>query len=179
MNVPWIYALAACAVALTGAVWDVRTRRIPNKLTFAGGFLGLMLHFGLNGWRGLGHSALAGGLAFAIFLVFYLAGGMGAGDVKLMAAVGCLTGMASVVEVLIMTAIAGGVLAVVVAANHGQMRMTVANALKLLSHHGRAGLKAHPELNVKNPHKLRLPYGVAIAAGCLLTFALQARMGRL
>ena len=75
-----------------GSVTDVRERRVPNFVTGPAIVVGLMLHTIFGGWRGLGDSALAGLIAGGIFLVFFLAGGMGAGDVKLMAAVGCFAG---------------------------------------------------------------------------------------
>ena len=78
-----------------GAWSDVRTRRIPNWLTGSSILVGLVLHLVLGGWRSLGSAALAGLLAGAVFLVFHLAGGMGAGDVKLMTAVSVLAGLRS------------------------------------------------------------------------------------
>lgn len=163
------YVLAACLAALAGAISDARTRRIPNVLTGTAMLAGLLLHFGLDGWRGMGLAALAALIAFAIFLIFFLAGGMGAGDVKLMTAVACLAGSHFVVELLVMTAIAGGVMAIALAAMRGRLKQMILNVLMLLSHHKHEGLRPHPELNVTNKSTLRLPYGLAIAAGCLFT----------
>lgn len=166
-----IYVIAASAVALTGAVEDARTRRIPNKLTGPALLAGLLLHFAFDGWRGMGMAALAALLAFVVFLVFFLAGGMGAGDVKLMTAVACLAGNQFVIELLVTTAIAGGVMAIAMAVARGRCKQTLGNVAMLLSHHRHAGLQPHPELNVRNQQSLRLPYGLAIAAGCLFTLA--------
>jgi prepilin peptidase CpaA len=91
-----------------GAFLDVRTRRIPNWLTGPSLLAGLILHLVLGGWRSMATAALAGVLAGGAFLVFYLAGGMGAGDVKLMTAVGCVAGLTYVAEILIATALMGG-----------------------------------------------------------------------
>jgi prepilin peptidase CpaA len=66
-----------------GSVTDVREHRIPNYVTGTAAIAGLVLHAIFGGWRGLGDSALAGAIAGGIFLIFFLAGGMGAGDVKL------------------------------------------------------------------------------------------------
>jgi prepilin peptidase CpaA len=166
-----IYVLAASAVALTGAVHDARTRRIPNKLTGPALFAGILLHFALDGWRGMGMAALAALIAFAVFLIFFLAGGMGAGDVKLMTAVACLAGSHFVVELLVTTAIAGGMMAVGMALARRRFQQTLSNVLMLISHHRHEGLQPHPELNVRSQKGLRLPYGLAIAAGCLFTLA--------
>jgi prepilin peptidase CpaA len=86
-----------------GSVTDLRERRIPNLVTGPAIVAGLMLHTICGGWRGVGDSALAGGIAGGIFLIFYLAGGMGAGDVKLMAAVGCIAGLSALPLVVIST----------------------------------------------------------------------------
>jgi prepilin peptidase CpaA len=159
------YSLAAFACAASGAVCDVRTRRIPNWLSGAGLGLGLLLHLSLGGLRSMAGAALAALIAGSIFLVFYLAGGMGAGDVKLMAGVCCLAGAGCVASLLVGTAVLGGVFALVVAVLRRRLKPTLANVGRLLLYHGAAGLRPHPELNFLNPQTLRLPYGLAIAAG--------------
>jgi prepilin peptidase CpaA len=145
-----------------GSVHDVRERRIPNRVTGPAVVAGLVLH-------AVGDSALAGALAGGIFLVFFLAGGMGAGDVKLMAAVGCIAGTAHLALVMISTAMAGAVFALAVSVARGRMRETLRNVGELLLHHGRRGLKPHEELNLGNARTLRLPFALPIAAGCLFT----------
>jgi prepilin peptidase CpaA len=159
------YALASFLCAGLGAVCDVRTRRIPNWLTGPGILLGLLLHGWLGGWRSLGSAAAGGLLAGTVFLLFYLAGGMGAGDVKLIAAVCCLAGLGAVAGILLRTALLGGLFAVVLAMAHRRLQATFANLGRLMAHHRASGLRPHPELNADNPRTLRLPYGLAIAAG--------------
>jgi prepilin peptidase CpaA len=134
---------------------------------------GLFLHLVVGGWRQMGLAALAGLIAGAVFLLFYIAGGMGGGDVKLMAAVACLAGTRSVAELLAATAIMGGVFALFLAVRHGRLLETLRNLAELFSHHFREGLKPHPELNVTNEQRLRLPYALAIAAGCCITLLSQ------
>jgi len=102
-----------------------------------------------------------------VFLLFYLAGGMGAGDVKLMIAVGCLMGLAPLRLMLLVTAFAGAIYGVAVALHRRQLRQTLSNVASILAHHGREGLTPHPELNVANPLTSRLPFAVPIAAGCV------------
>jgi prepilin peptidase CpaA len=159
------YALTAFLCAGLGALWDVRSRRIPNWLTGYGILAGLALHLALGGWRSLGSAALGGLVAGTVFLLFYLAGGMGAGDVKLIAAVCCLGGLGAVAGILLGTALVGGIFAVVLALVHHRLKDTFANMGRLIAHHGASGLRPHPDLNVANPRTLRLPYGLAIAAG--------------
>jgi prepilin peptidase CpaA len=167
------YPAVASLSALCGSVTDVRSRRIPNFITAPSALLGLMLHLALGGWRSMAMAAVAGLICGAVFLVFYLAGGMGAGDVKLIAAVGCLVGISDVGYVLVLTAIAGGVMAVAFAMMRGRLWETFSNVGELTLHHRDAGLAPHPELNVRNTNTLRLPYGLAIASGCLLNFYLH------
>jgi prepilin peptidase CpaA len=151
--------------ASIGAWSDVRTRRIPNWLTGPSILAGLILHLAFGGWHALGTSALAGVLAGAVFLVFHLAGGMGAGDVKLMTAVSVLAGLNYFVEILIATALMGGLFALALALSRRRLKHTLANIGVLVGHHGTSGLRPHSDLNVSNAETLRLPYGIAIAAG--------------
>jgi prepilin peptidase CpaA len=163
------YALVAFGCACAGAFCDVRTRHIPNWLTGAGLLAGLVLHLWLGGWRALGEAALGGLLAGSVFMVFYLAGGMGAGDVKLIAAVCCLAGLGAIAEILLGTALFGGLFAVALALFHHRLQSTLTNVGRLVVHHGSSGLRPHPDLNLTQPGTLRLPYGLAIAAGAGLS----------
>lgn len=168
-----VFPLAALACGLAGAVTDVQTRRIPNKLTGPAMLTGLVLHLAAGGWKECGSSFLALVLCGALFLVFHLAGGMGAGDVKLIAAEACLLGLSNASSLLLYTALSGGVMALALAIKRGRLRQTLNNVLVLTSHHGRSGLQPHPELHVQNADNLRLPYALAIAAGCVLTILVQ------
>ena len=97
-------------VATAGAALfsDLRWRSIPNRLTLAAALAGLLIHTIRLGWTGAG-TALLGCLAgAAVFALFYLAGGMGAGDVKLMAALGSLLGAADILLAALFAALAGG-----------------------------------------------------------------------
>lgn len=167
-----LYSTAACALCVVGAAFDIRDRRIPNALTLPGVLAGLLLHLYTAGWHGIGSSAAAGLIAFVIFLLFWLAGGMGAGDVKLMAAAACLTGTEHVAWLLIFTALAGGVMAIGMALWRGQLRETILNVGAIAVHHRYEGLTPHPDLNVGNARTLRLPYAVAIAAGTAIVLAM-------
>jgi prepilin peptidase CpaA len=159
------YAAASFVCASIGAICDVRTRRIPNALTGCGILIGLLLHLFLGGWRSMGAAAGGGLVAGTIFLLFYLGGGLGAGDVKLMVAVCCLAGFGSLPTILLGTALLGGVFAIVLALHHHRLKETLVNMGRLMVYHSKSGLRPHPDLNLSNPRTLRLPYGLAIAAG--------------
>ncbi|MDC0663750.1 A24 family peptidase [Marinobacter sp. SS21] len=85
-------SLPVFALIWSAACWDLRCRRIPNGLVLTGVVVGMAVHLGLGGFAGL-LDALAGlGVGLAILLPGYLVGTTGAGDVKLMAAVGTFLG---------------------------------------------------------------------------------------
>jgi prepilin peptidase CpaA len=169
----FVYPAVASACAFIGSVFDVKSRRVPNLLTGPAALFGLLLHLSLGGWHELANSAAAGLICGLVFLIFYLAGGMGAGDVKLIAAVGCLCGLHNIAFLLALTGIAGGVMAVALALVNGRLKQTFLNVIALVSHHRSEGLTPHPEINVLNSGTLRLPYALAITAGCALTLYLQ------
>src|SRR4051812_4821764 len=104
--------LIALLIGLAASTEDVRRRRIPNWIpitAFTSGLLCLSID---RGWRGAA-SALGGAVGgFAVFLVFYCLGGMGGGDVKLMAGLGAVVGIENVIAAALWTAACGGVLAV-------------------------------------------------------------------
>lgn len=172
LHTEFVYLAVAIAFAGAGAVFDLRSRRIPNLLTIPGILFGLLLHLFIGGWRGFGLSAAAALIAGVVFLIFWLAGGMGAGDVKLIAAVGAIGGLSEVGWLLGLTAIAGGVMAVGLALWRGRFKDTIMNLGALAVHHRFEGLKPHPHLNVGNARTLRLPYALAIAAGSAMTLCM-------
>jgi len=165
-----LLGIDALIVAVIAAVIDVRQHRIPNWLTYSGIAMGIMLRWAFFGWPGLGSAVAGCVLAGGVVFLFYLVRAMGAGDVKLLAALGSLVGSGHVLVVLVATAICGGVLAILYAAYRGRMGATVRNVGSVLKFHTWGGLHAHPELNLDNPSALRMPYGLAIASGTLYAF---------
>ena len=169
--------IGASVVAVSGAVPDVRGKRIPNLLTYGSLLSALAVRGFVIGWPGL-KSGLMGVLAAGgIFYVLFLVGGMGGGDVKLMGAVGAWAGASETVTLLIATALAGGALALVYMLHYKRVRATLANTLELIRHHLTSGLRPHPILNVREPGMIRVPYGLAIALGTLYCLG-QSLAGR-
>ncbi|WP_263378064.1 A24 family peptidase [Granulicella paludicola] len=164
-----IFTTAASLCAVIAAVFDIRSRRVPNLLTGPCFLAALGLHLALGGWHGMLNALLASLACGVVFFLFYLAGGMGAGDVKLIAVAGGFAGLSAVPILLVFTALAGGAMALALAFFRGRMRETLFNVGTIARHHLAQGLQAHPEINVRNSSQLRLPYAIAIAAGCLLT----------
>jgi prepilin peptidase CpaA len=170
MNSDSFLLFDAMAVAVAAAIMDVQQRRIPNWLTYPAILAGVLLRTSYFGWNGF-LSAVAGCLlAGGIVFVFYAVRAMGAGDLKLLAALGSIVGPSAIVTVLLATGIAGGVLALIYVTYRGQTRATLSNVGAVMKFHAWGGLQAHPELNLDNPAALRMPYGLAIAVGTLYTF---------
>jgi prepilin peptidase CpaA len=158
------FAFATIVAGMIAAtIVDIRTRRIPNELTAAMAGIGV----GLSAAGVSGISVWASMLGFAIGLALmmpgHVLGATGAGDVKLMAAVGAIVGPALVVTAFLFTAVAGGVLAVVVAARRRRLSATLAGTGRLVA--GSAGTRA--ELR-SAPAASRFAYGPAIAVGSIL-----------
>ena len=104
----------AILVGLAATVDDLARRQIANWIPVAALAGGLGWNIGQHGWRG-GLQSLAGCVAgFAVFLIFYLLGGMGAGDIKLMAGFGAVLGAPQLLRAALWTAGVGGVLALAV-----------------------------------------------------------------
>ncbi len=154
-------------VLVSLAAWsDLRTRRIPNSITVTGAAAGLLSHAFYHGVSGAVQSLAGAGLGLAIFLVFYVAGGMGAGDVKLFGAVGAFAGPQAVVVVFVFTALLGGVAALVLALWRRRLGETLIRTGEMLI--GRLRFNELPSA-AASPESLRLPYGAVIAGGTLFS----------
>ncbi len=156
-------------VLVSLAAWsDLRTRRIPNSITVTGAAAGVFLHVFYYGASGALQSVAGAAFGLAIFLVFYIAGGMGAGDVKLFGAVGAFAGPQAMVVVFVFTALLGGIAALALALWSGRLRETLVRTGEMLVGMSRLRLD---ELRAAgaSPRCLRLPYGAVIAGGTLVS----------
>lgn len=169
----------AVTCSLLACITDVRKKVIPNALTLSSAILGLSLHYAAGGWRGLTSSLTAGLLAGILFAILYVIGGMGAGDVKLIAAIGFLNGMPSMGLLLVVTVVSGGVFGLMMAIRSGRLRQTTANIFRLAAHHAQNGLQPHEGLNLSNESTLRIPYAVPIAVGCIAAACATLRVNGL
>lgn len=156
-----------------GAVIDVQTRRIPNLLTFGSAAVAVAYNTWVGGLAGLGQSAAGWGVGVALFLPLFLLKGMGAGDVKLLGAVGAWLGPVEVLNAALYSVIAGGVLALIVGATHGYLGKAFRNLWAMLGFWRAAGIQPLPGLTLEDAPGPRLAYGVAIAAGTLAAVWLE------
>jgi prepilin peptidase CpaA len=158
--------IAAAAVALSGgasAIVDLRSRRVPNAITAGTAVTGIGLA-ALHG-TGLSVTAALAGLAIGLLLMMpgHLVGATGAGDVKLFAALGTLLGPVGIGVAFIYTAIAGGLLAVLVAVMRRRLEVTVERTGALL----RTGGANVEEIEAPTADN-RFAYAPAIAIGALV-----------
>jgi prepilin peptidase CpaA len=165
---PPTYAIAL-TVGLVACVTDLRSRRIPNILTFGSALAALFYHLALGGMAGLTGAAVGWAAGVAFFFVPFALGGMGGGDVKLMGALGAWLGAAATVWVVLYTGVAGGLLAIVVAAYRGYLGTALKNIWLLLVHWRVTGLRPLGELTLEGSSAPRLAYAVPIFAGTLVT----------
>jgi len=165
---PVIVQALILAVSIPAAVFDIRQRRVPNWITLPAVLIAIALNAFLDvpafNWR----TSLEGlGLALLIYFPLYMLRAMGAGDVKLMAAIGAAVGWQNWLGIFFLTAVFGGLAAVVAVVSRGTVRKTFRNlwfiVLSLL--HRQAPYEGNPELDVKNVRAARLPHAVAIACG--------------
>lgn len=159
----------AVIAALLGAWFDVTSRRIPNRLTYPAILAALLVRFGFFGWRGLLEGLLGFLFCGGIFLLLFVIHAMGGGDVKLMAAVGAWVGYHHSLLALIVCALAGGVIALGYVIVLKRYKTTVTNVGSLVKFHAASGLRQNPNLNLSTANAVRMPYGVAIAAGAVGT----------
>jgi len=167
-----------CCLLILAVYNDVRTRRIPNGLVFGGALLGLLLNsvyapgdsLFTTPFGGLGLLwSLAGlGAGLGLLLPMYMLRTLGAGDVKLMAMVGAFIGPQAALGCTIVTLLAGGVLALGVAALTGRLRPLLRNTFQM-GLHAMFRVLGGERVQIEAPAEAsgRLPYAVAIAAGTL------------
>ena len=158
--------MIALAIVLGTAIWtDLRSGLIPNRLTFSTMGLAILLHGWLNGFPGMVYSLTGLGTGFALFIFFYLTGGMGAGDVKLMAAIGAIIGAYGVLISGVLAIMAGGIYALGALCYQWGFLETC-RKLSFATYgafHQRGEAWNH---DLQLPFRLR--YGIPIAAGTLL-----------
>lgn len=167
------FQIIVVGVALVAVAWDVATRRIPNALTLGAAFAALVVHACLGGWSGAGMAAAGWAAGVALFFPVFALGGMGAGDVKLLGALGAWLGPVAAVWVALYSGVAGGLVGLLVAAFSGYLAQAFANVWSLLMYWRIVGLRPAPELTLSTHQGPRLAYAVPVFAGLMVTIWLQ------
>ena len=140
-------------VSLTGSIYDWKFRRIPNWLTFGVLFITLVFSVFKFGLTGLINSALGFLIGVLLLLVPYLMGGMGAGDVKLLGAIGALVGFKKIILIFFYSAVCGlflGIIWILFTPGHLKFLLKTGQVLPTVD------------------KKQKLPYGIAIFMGTVV-----------
>ncbi|WP_245632637.1 A24 family peptidase [Edaphobacter aggregans] len=149
---------------------DLRSRRIPNWLVLPFLLAGFFVSGWLHSWHGIVQSLAGLGVGALFFGILCWMGGMGMGDVKLCAAIGVWIGPSQMLTALVLTGIAGGVIAVCWAIVGGFVGEMLSGTGELIFGWRQRRFRAHPELVLNNPSARKMPYAPAIAIGTLVSF---------
>jgi prepilin peptidase CpaA len=163
-----ISTLCALAIGCVACVTDIQSRRIPNWLTFGAAAAGLVFYTATRAGGGLLFATSGWFVGALIMFVPFALRGLGGGDVKLVAALGAWLGPANVIWLALYAGVAGGVMAVVVAAYHGYLRTALRNIWFLLQHWTVNGVRPLDDVSLEGSSGPRLAYALPIFAGLVL-----------
>lgn len=158
------------ALAAVAAGWDVKQGRVPNAVTFAAAASGVVVSTILHGPGAVPSSVLGCLAGLMLFLPLFALGGMGGGDVKLLAAFGAWLGPVTVLWAAIYASLAGGVMALVVGAIRGYLPDAFRNLAVVALVWGGGGKSPFAGLTLAESRGPRLAYAVPIGIGALLAF---------
>jgi len=154
-------------LALAIIYMDIRYRRIPNKLVLATLVAGIGLNSIFRGWQGLASSLEGLGVAFGLMFALHAIGTMGAGDVKLFAAVGSIVGIAHVLQTLLIVTLIGGLLAAGKMVYLRRVGKTMSGVVQFFF--GLLPGQTVPHFEVPRESAHTLPYAIPICFGALLS----------
>jgi prepilin peptidase CpaA len=165
----WTALVVSAGVMVTIVIADLRSMRIPNKLTYPAALGGLALHLAasiqnpqLPWWSGLGESVAGLSLGFFVLFVGFLFGGIGGGDVKACAALGALVGLSTTAYGLLYMGLIGGAIALSIMIWKGKLFRSLGNMSRFFVTALIPGLQTEmPKEENSDP----FPLGVAISGG--------------
>ncbi len=160
-TLPLLINLVLIALFVSAAATDLKWKKIFNLQTYPAIICGILLHSLMAGWDGALFSFSGFLVGAALLLVFFLMGGVGAGDVKLLGAIGALKGTTFVLWTMFYTGLIGGAMAISIIISKGAAGKIFKNMFRFLRH----PLTTQDEEAKKE--NLYIPYGVAISIGCL------------
>jgi len=158
------------ALLFLATFFDLKYRRIPNWLTLPAVFCGLILNLYLSGPAGLQDAFLGTLLGIGLLLVPFAMRGIGAGDVKLLAAIGALNGVNFVFSAFLYSAVAGGIMALAVVLGKKMFLPAFFN-VAVLFQNGLGAVRGTPKENFTLG--VKIPYGVAILIGTIAAYVLR------
>jgi prepilin peptidase CpaA len=158
----------AIVVGLVAGWIDWRSHRIPNWLTVPACFAGIVLNTIFFHWGGMKQALLGAVIALGILLPVVLLRGLGAGDWKLMGALGAIVGKGEILQLLVATILFAGLIAIVQILLKRRVVVTLRNMWELIRGYFIFGLKPNAEISLDNAAASTLPFGVAAAAATVL-----------
>lgn len=171
--------LTACAIMVPGIIWaswiDYKERRVPNWLNATIACTGLAAQSWFLGWQGLGSGMLGLSVGFGVLMLPWLMHGMGAGDVKLMMAIGVWLGPWLTLWSFLVGALVGGVIAVIMIVSSGRLWNAWANIATIMckmSNRSTIFSEFGSARSFGETSQL-LPYGVPLTIGTLGIFFAQ------
>ena len=173
-KVPLGLEVCLLLLALVTSFTDARTRRIPNWTVVTGVVAGVLGNGYAFGWLGLRSALLGFACGFALYLPLYLLQGRGGGDLKLMAAMGSITGYPNFLVLFFLTSIFGGIIAVSYLLIRGGLWRAISNVFYILKEllFLRPPSLGRPELSISNAKSLTLPHAVVAAMGVVVFLVL-------
>ena len=162
-----ITAVLFIPLAVAIIYMDVRYRRIPNKLVLAILVAGISLNLLFQGWHGLVTSLEGMALGFGMMFLLHAIGTMGAGDVKLFAAIGSIVGISSVLQTLLLVTLMGGLLALAKMIYARRIGRTMFGVVQFF--YGLLPGQTVPRFEVPPDGSNTLPYAVPICLGGLVS----------
>ena len=174
--IPIIVVVVATLIA---AFLDVRTFKVPNAITFPLMIGGLVYHGSTAGMSGLLASLLGILFGGGVLITMHAMGGMGAGDVKIMAGVGAWLGMPSTIYVFVASALAAGIYSLGLILWRGKLSETWANLLIILYRFSAIGAHLGPEDSIEEGMKLTdrrrrfIPFAAMVAVGVIATLVVR------
>ncbi|MEC5422966.1 prepilin peptidase [Virgibacillus sp. C22-A2] len=155
-------------ILLICLVTDIKSRKIYNKVIYPALLATFIFQFSMGGWEGLSHSFIGFLIGFGLLLIPYFMGGMGAGDVKLLALIGAMKGSAFVFQSFLYIAIIGALMAIaIILLRRGMLKSMLYYVSSLKSGVVLKGGVSRGSITAT------YPYGVAIAGGAFLGLAFQ------
>ncbi|MGH9773578.1 MAG: A24 family peptidase [Candidatus Acidiferrales bacterium] len=163
----WILGMVIAGAA---AYSDWRFRRIPNRLTVSAFLLGLTLNSVAWGWHGTRNSLIGAAIPMLALLPLVMMRGLGAGDWKLMVALGSILGWAEILLVLLASVFVAGMIAFVQVIRQRRAKEALANMWGVLRVFAVFGIIPNGEISLDNPNAATLPFGVAAAAATVMCY---------
>lgn len=164
------WTLWGCLLFLTAAlITDIRWMRIPNWITLPAFLAGIIVQAVINGWQGLLFSLYGSGAGFLLLLIMYFIGAVGAGDVKLFAAIGAWTGVLFSLQVIVYSVLLGAAVGLVLILSRRDTGRRLHSVISrtagflLLRKIGLSAVRQNAEL-------LRFPFMLAVFPGFLCAY---------